>query len=59
MLRDKNTAWPKLEDVISSLNDKIEILKEKRINRDRLKTGELDKASFERRESELTDKWIK
>ena len=41
------------------LNDKIEILKEMRINRDRLKTGELDKESFEKREAELTDKWIK
>ena len=41
------------------LNDKIEILKEIRINRDKLKTGELDKESFERREAELTDKWIK
>jgi uncharacterized membrane protein len=44
---------------LETLNDKIEILKEMRINRDRLKTGELDKESFERRETELTDKWIK
>ena len=44
---------------LEMLNDKIEILKEMRINRDRLKTGELDKESFERRETELTDKWIK
>jgi len=41
------------------LNDKIEILKEIRINRDKLKTGELDKEEFEKRETDLTDKWVK
>ena len=43
---------------LEGLSDKIEILKAIRINREKLKTGELDKVEFEKIENELTDKWI-
>ena len=43
---------------VDGLSGKVEILKEIRINREKLKTGELDKEEFEKIESELTDKWI-
>ena len=43
---------------MDGLSGKVEILKEIRINREKLKTGELDKEEFEKIESELTDKWI-
>lgn len=40
------------------LNNKIEILKEIRMNRVKLQNGDLDKEQFEKREADLTDKWI-
>lgn len=51
-------AYSNNQQNVDGLSGKVEILKEIRINREKLKTGELDKEEFEKIESELTDKWI-
>ena len=51
-------AYSNNQQNVDVLSGKVEILKEIRINREKLKTGELDKEEFEKIESELTDKWI-
>ena len=51
-------AYSNNQQNVDGLSGKVEILKEIRINREKLKTGELDKEEFATIESELTDKWI-